>query len=149
MVWVSNMDANKLTGLTDSLKHYKNQIRIKTDELNSSYEYVKYSQPIEDLNFSIYGLDIRLDDVESALNSLKRAEQTHSNCYMRIEEEIETDPWDEWSTGDCTWFKFYGDLEFSEEEIEAKKDKLRSEIEKCELKCAEIENDIRELVANG
>lgn len=59
------MDTNKLTELTDSLKHYKNQIRIKTDELNSPYEYTKYSQPIEDLNFSIYGLDIKLDDVES------------------------------------------------------------------------------------
>ena len=143
------MDTNKLTELTDNLKHYKNQIRIKTDELNSPYEYVKYSQPIENLNFSIYGLEIRLDDVESMFSSLKRAEKTHSNCFMRIEEEIETDPWDEWSTGDCTWFRFYGDLEFTEEEIKAKKDKLRSEIEKCELKCVEIENEIREMVANG
>ena len=143
------MDTNKLTELTDSLKHYKNQIRIKTDELNSPYEYTKYSQPIEDLNFSIYGLDIKLDDVESILNSLKRAEQTHSNCYFRVEEGIETDLWDEWSTSDCTWFKFYGDLEFTEEEIEAKKSELRSEIEKLELKCKDIEKEIKEMVVNG
>ena len=143
------MDTNKLTELTDNLKHYKNQIRIKTDELNSPYEYVKYSQPIEDLHFSIYGLDIRLEDVKSILSSLKRAEKTHSNCYFRVEEEIETDMWDEWSTGDCLWFKFYGDLKFTEEEIEAKKSVLRNEIEKYELKCKEIEREIRELVANG
>ena len=140
------MDTNKLTELTDNLKHYKNQIRIKTDELNSPYEYVKYSQPIENLNFSIYGLEIRLDDVESMLSSLKRAEKTHSNCFMRIEEEIETDPWDEWSTSDCTWFKFYGDLEFTEEEIEVKKSVIRNEIEKLELKCKDIEKEIKEMI---
>ena len=143
------MDTNKLTELNDNLKHYKNQIRIKTDELNSHYEYVKYSQPIEDLNFSIYGLEIRLDDVESMLSSLNGAEKTHSNCFMRIEEEIETDPWDEWSTGDCIGFKFYGDLEFSEEEIEVKKSELRNEIEELEMNCKEIENEIRSLVING
>lgn len=142
------MDTNKLTELTDSLKHYKNQIRIKTDELNSPYEYVKYSQPIEDLNFSIYGLDIRLEDVKSILNSLKIAEKTHSNCYFRVEEEIETDPWDEWTSGDCTNFIFYGDLEFSEDEIEAKKSTLRNEIEKLELKCKDIEKEIKEMVVN-
>ena len=83
-----------------------------------------------------------------SVNSLKRAEQTHSNCYFRVEEEIETDPWDEWSTSDCTWFKFYGDLEFSEEEIEVKKSELRNEIEKYELKCKDIEKEIRGIV-NG
>ena len=140
------MDTNKLTELTDNLKHYKNQIRIKTDELNSPYEYVKYSQPIENLNFSIYGLEIRLDDVESMLSSLKRAEKAHSNCFMRIEEEIETYPWDEWSTSDCTWFKFYGDLEFTEEEIEVKKSVIRNEIEKLELKCKDIEKEIKEMI---
>lgn len=119
------MDTNKLIELTNSLKHYKNQIRIKTDELNSPYEYVKYSQPIEDLNFSIYGLDIRLEDVKNILNSLKIAEKTHSNCYFRVEEEIETDPWDRWSTGDCTWFKFYGDLEFSEEKSKLKENCIK------------------------
>ena len=142
------MDTNKLTDLTDDLKHYKNQIRIKTDELNSSYEYVKYSQPIVDLEFSTYGLTLNLDDIEEIQRRLIKAEETHSDCHVRIEEQIETDMWDEWSQGDCLWFKFYGDLKFTEEEIEDKKSVLRNEIEKYELKCKELEGERRELVVN-
>jgi hypothetical protein len=143
-----NMDTNKLTDLTDSLKHYKNEIRIKTEELNSPYEYVKYSQSIPDLDFSIYGLTINLDNVKDIEKRLKIAEKTHSDCYVRIEEQL-GDMWDEWSSGDCLWFNFYGDLKFTEEEIEDKKSVLRNEIEKYELKCKEVERELRELIVNG
>jgi flagellar biosynthesis chaperone FliJ len=143
------MDIIKLKELTDRLNSIKNSIRNKTDDLNSECEYMKYNQHIHNLDFSICGLKPTLADIEDVAKRLRIASETFTDCYVEISEEIETNPWNEWSSGDCTWFRFYGDLKFIEEEIEAKKLELRSEIAELELKCKEIEEQIKELVIGG
>ena len=65
---------------------------------------------------------------------------------MHIDYSVETDGWDDIEQNVVT-FKFY--RRFSEEDIKKKKDEILKYIGKCELKCKEIENKIREMITNG
>lgn len=145
MVWVSNMDANKLTELTNQLNILTREITKNKRELENEFTYTEYEKEITDLNFGIFGSRISLTDIEDVASRLKIADETYEDCYVDIDYTVETDGWDDIEQNVVT-FKFFGDRRYTEEEIEKKKDELVEYITKLELKCKEIEKEIRELV---
>lgn len=142
------MDVNKLIELTNQLNLLTREITKNKRELESEFAYTEYEKEISDLNFGIFGSRISLTDIEDVATKLKIAKQTYEDCYVDIDYSVETDGWDDIEHNVVT-FKFFGDRRFSEGEIEKKKDEILKYIGKCELKCKEIENEIREMVTNG
>ncbi len=145
MVWVSNMDANKLTELTNQLNLLVREITKHKKELENEFTYMEYEKELTELNFGIFGSRISLTDIEDVATRLKIADETYEDCYVDIDYTVETDGWDDTEQNVVT-FKFFGDRRYTEEEIEKKKDELVEYITKLELKCKEIEKEIRELV---
>ena len=145
---MSNMDVNKLTILTNQLNLLTREITKNKKQLENEFVYVEYEKEISDLNFGMFGSRVSLTDIEEVATKLKIAEQTYEDCYVDIDYSVETDGWDDIEHNVVT-FKFFGDRRFSEEEIKKKKDEILKYIGKCELKCKEINNEIRELVTNG
>ena len=139
------MDANKLTELTNQLNILTREITKNKRELENEFTYTEYEKEITDLNFGIFGSRISLTDIEDVASRLKIADETYEDCYVDIDYTVETDGWDDIEQNVVT-FKFFGDRRYTEEEIEKKKDELVEYITKLELKCKEIEKEIRELV---
>jgi len=145
MVWVSNMDANKLTELTNQLNLLTREISKNKKDLENEFAYTEYDKEITDLNFGIFGSRISLTDIEDVATRLKIANETYEDCYVDIDYSVETDGWDDTEHNVVT-FKFFGDMRFSEEEIEKKKDEIVGCITRLELKCKGIEKEIKEMV---
>jgi len=145
MVWVSNMDANKLTELTNQLNLLTREISKNKKDLENEFAYTEYDKEITDLNFGIFGSRISLTDIEDVATRLKIANETYEDCYVDIDYSVETDGWDDTEQNVVT-FKFFGDRRYTEDEIEKNKDKLVGYITRLELKCKDIEKEIKELV---
>ena len=141
------MDSNKLTELINKLNDYKREIIINKRKLESEFNYIIHEEEIKDLNFGIFGSRINLIDIEDIANRLKIGEQTYEDCYVNIDYSVETDGWDDTEHNVVT-FKFFGDRRFNKEEIEKKKDEIVGYITRLELKCKEIEKEIKELIVN-
>ena len=141
------MDLTKLTALTNQLNLLTREISKNKKELENEFAYVEYEKEITDLNFGIFGSRISLADIEDVVTKLKIAEQTYEDCYVDIDYSVETDGWDDTEQNVVT-FKFFGDRRYSEEKVEAKKVELVGCITRLELKCKDVEKEIRELIVN-